>query len=109
MPDAEKGPFFLGSTFSLVDITLIPWALRLFLIDHYKTPGGVGIPMPGEGGEAEHLWERWGTWFGAVKQRSSVMDTISDRDKYIEVYKRYAEDDTGSEVGQATRSGKGLP
>lgn len=105
----ESGPWFLGSTFSLVDITLAPWALRLFLIDHYKMPGGVGIPAEGEGGEDEEVWARWRTWFAALQERPSIMETMSERDKYIEVYKRYADDETGSEVGQATRSGRGLP
>lgn len=109
IPESEKGPFFLGNRFSLVDITLVPWALRLFLIDHYKKPDGVGIPTMGEGGEDQELWDRWHAWFGAVRQRTSVTDTMSEKDKYIEVYKRYAEDETGSQVGQATRGGRGLP
>lgn len=113
--DAERahlglpaGPWFLGAHFSLVDVTLVPWALRLFLIDHYK-PGGVGIPEPGQGGEDDEVWNRWRRWFEAVQRRESIMQTMSDRERYIEVYKRYAEDETGSQVGQATRTGRGLP
>jgi len=41
----KGGPWFLGEKFSLVDVMLAPWAMRLFLIDYYK-PGGVGIPPP---------------------------------------------------------------
>lgn len=108
-PTQQSGPWFLGATFSLVDITLAPWALRLFLIDHYKTPGGVGVPAEGEGGADENVWARWRAWFAAVQDRESIKETMSEREKYIEVYKRYAEDETGSEVGQATRSGRGLP
>lgn len=107
--EGESGPFFMGRQFGLVDITLVPWALRLFLIDHYKEPDGVGIPQKGEGGEDEPVWERWRKWFDAVTTRQSVVDTISDRQRYIDVYKRYAEDQTGSQVGQATRGGRGLP
>lgn len=113
--DAEReelglaaGPWFLGEQFSLVDITLIPWALRLFLIDHYK-PGGVGIPEKGNGGEDEEVWGRWRTWYEKVQERDSVMCTMSERSKYIEVYQRYAEDKTGSQVGQATRGGRSMP
>ena len=105
----EAGPWFLGNRFSLVDITLIPWALRLFLIDHYKQPGGVGIPESGQGGEDEEVWGRWRKWEEAVKGRGSVMSTLSEREKYIEVYKRYAEDETGSQVGSATRGGRAMP
>ena len=113
--DAERedagvpsGPFFLGETFSLVDVTLAPWALRMFLIEHYK-PGGVGIPGDGEGGKDEEVWRRWKKWFEAVEGRESVVCTMSEKEKYVDVYKRYAEDETGSQVGQATRGGRGLP
>ncbi|KAK4145001.1 glutathione S-transferase [Dichotomopilus funicola] len=105
----RKGPWFLGGRFSLVDVMLAPWAKRLFLIDHYK-PGGVGIPGKGERKEEEEgAWARWDEWFAAVVERESVKATWSEEEKYIEVYKRYAEDTTQSEVGQATRKGRGLP
>lgn len=104
----EPGPWFLGKQISLVDITLVPWMLRLFLIDHYKN-GGVGIPPPGSGGEDEAVWTRFRQWDQAVRSHKGIMDTMSDRDRYIEVYQRYAEDKTGSQVGQATRGGSGLP
>jgi glutathione S-transferase len=87
---------------------LVPWAKRLFLIDHYK-PGGVGIPKKGERGEDEEVWARWDEWFGAAVERDSVKATWSEDDKYIEAYKRYAEDTTQSEVGKATRQGRILP
>ncbi|KAL2257563.1 hypothetical protein VTK26DRAFT_9471 [Humicola hyalothermophila] len=108
--DAGKsgGPWFLGGRFSLVDVMLAPWAKRLFLIDHYK-PGGVGIPVKGQRGEDEEVWARWDQWYEAVVERDSVKATWSDDDKYIEVYKRYADNTTQSEVAQATRKGRGLP
>ncbi|KAI8623924.1 glutathione S-transferase [Xylariaceae sp. FL1651] len=102
------GPWFLGDRFSLVDVMLAPWAKRMFLIDHYK-PGGVGIPTEGNGGEDEEIWKRWRTWFDAITKRKSVLDTWSADEMYIEAYKRYAEDTTQSEVGQATRKGQKLP
>ncbi|KAK4156773.1 glutathione S-transferase [Chaetomidium leptoderma] len=104
----KTGPWFLGKRFSLVDVMLAPWAKRLFLIDHYK-PGGVGIPNKGERGEDEEVWARWDQWFGAVVERESVKATWSADENYIKAYKRYAEDTTQSEVGQATRQGRSLP
>lgn len=101
-----SGPWFLGERFSLVDVMLAPWAKRLFLIDHYK-PGGLGIVVANE--KDAETWDRWQRWLDAILQRQSVRDTTSTDDKYIEAYKRYAEDTTGSEVGQATRSGNHLP
>jgi len=103
-----EGPWFLGQNFSLVDVMLAPWAMRLFLLDHYK-PGGLGIPTKGEEENESRIWKRWGQWYSAIEERQSVKDTLSDKDAYIEVYKRYAEDKTNSGVGQATRGGKNLP
>lgn len=100
------GPWFLGNRFSLVDIMLAPWAKRLFLIDHYK-PGGVGIDQLKDDGE--ETWARWHKWFDAIVERPSILDTWSADEQYIEAYRRYAEDTTGSLVGQATRQGNRLP
>ncbi|KAH7324956.1 putative glutathione-S-transferase theta, GST [Stachybotrys elegans] len=99
--DAD-GPWFLGQHISLVDICLIPWAKRLWLIDHYKD-GGVGIPAHDE------KWKRWQTWMDAVDQHPSVKDTMSSDERYILAYKRYADDTTESLVGRATRQGEKLP
>ncbi|CAN8101562.1 unnamed protein product [Discula destructiva] len=106
MEPSSSGPWFLGERFSLVDVMLAPWAKRLFLIDHYKL-GGTGIAAAKE--KDPETWDRWQSWFDAILDRQSVEDTTSTDDKYIEAYKRYAEDTTGSEVGQATRSGNRLP
>jgi len=106
---AADAPWFLGKEFSLVDIMLAPWAKRLFLLDHYKQPGALGIPAAGEGGADEAVWARWRKWFAAISQRESVKDTWSDDERYIEVYRRYAEDTTQSEVAQATRKRQRLP
>ncbi|ROT35132.1 glutathione S-transferase domain-containing protein [Sodiomyces alkalinus F11] len=101
-------PYFLGEEFSLVDAMLAPWAVRLFLLDHYK-PGGVGVPAPEHGGENEQDWVRWRVWFDAVHERRSVRGTMSDAAAYVEVYKRYADNTTHSLVGQATRMGGRMP
>lgn len=102
-----SGPYFLGDRFSMVDIMLAPWLCRMFLFDVYK--GGLGIPEEGKGGEDEAVWQRWTKWAQAVGNRESVLDTLSDRHQYVDAYKRYAEDKTQSQVGQATRAGRGLP
>jgi glutathione S-transferase len=103
-----KGPFFLGSIISMVDIALAPWLIRLWVFDHFKT-GGLGMPEPGKGGQDEEIWARWRKWATAVEGRQSVQQTTSSREQYIPAYQRYAEDKTESQVAQATRSGRRLP
>jgi glutathione S-transferase len=115
------GPFFLGPTFSMVDIALAPWLVRLWVFDHFKT-GGLGIPEAGEesakdkeeeeaaaAASAAAVWARWRKWATAVEARRSVHATTSARERYIPAYQRYAEDTTQSQVAQATRSGRKLP
>ncbi|KAH6610109.1 thioredoxin-like fold [Trichoderma cornu-damae] len=102
-----EGPWFFGKNISLVDICLAPWAKRLFLLDHYK-PGGLQMQQGGGGG-GNKAWTRWNSWIQAVEDRQSVRDTWSESEKYIQAYKRYADDTTNSLVGQATRHGSKLP
>lgn len=101
------GPWFMGVHFSLVDISLAPWVLRLWLVDHYKN-GGHGIPKEGDAGDDE-VWVRWREWVKVIEERDSIQHTLSSKERYIEAYKRYADDTTNSLVGQATREGKRLP
>jgi glutathione S-transferase len=100
------GPWFAGRQIGMVDVAVIPWAERIFLLDHYK--GGSGIGKEVEDGDKE-VWERWRAWAEAVRGNESVKATMSDPEKYIEAYQRYAEDKTQSQVGQATRGGRSLP
>lgn len=83
---SPTGPFFLGSEISLVDLNLAPWAVRLWVLDHFKA-GGFKIPVG-------KIWERWGEWLEAIEERESVKRTLSEREHYLPIYKRYAEYDT---------------
>lgn len=106
--DADaKGPFFAGTELSMPDVILGPWAVRLWVFDHFK--GGLGAPNPGEGGEDEKLWERWRAWSKAVEERESVQATLSEREYYLPLYERYATDTAMSELAKATRAGRGVP
>lgn len=104
--DAE-GPYFLGKDFTMADICLAPWAVRLWVFDHYK--GGLKIPEEGQGGEDEEAWARWRSWRKAIESRPSVRDTLSERQYYLSIYQKYAEDRAQSELAKATRGGRGVP
>lgn len=94
------GPFFLGKEISLIDIIIAPWAVRLWVFDHFK--GGLETPK-------EPVWARWGEWLSAVEKRESVIQTTSERGHYLPIYQRYADDTAQSELAKATREGKGVP
>jgi len=103
----HEGPYFTGKDLTFGDVALAPWALRLWVFDHFK--GGLGIPAPGQGGEDEETWNRWRKWSDAVTARKSVTETMSEREHYMPIYQRYAEDRAQSEMAKATREGKGVP
>ncbi|KAI9878783.1 MAG: hypothetical protein M1830_010524 [Pleopsidium flavum] len=95
----KEGPFFLGKDPSLIDFVMAPWAVRLWVFDHYK--GGAGVPPPDEGGADEDAWARWRTWLAAVRERKSIKETTSDWEN--------ADNTAQSELAKATREGKGVP
>ncbi|KAI1385903.1 putative glutathione-S-transferase theta, GST [Hypoxylon trugodes] len=102
-----QGPFFFGKDLSLVDIVIVPWAVRLWVFDEFK--GGLRIPEVGKGGSDEEVWARWRKWLNAASSRDSVKKTTSDHEHYLPIYKRYADDVAQSELAKATRAGRGVP
>lgn len=107
--DADpEGPYFAGKDFTMVDVVMAPWAVRMWVFDHFKE-GGLGLPEEGKGGKDEELWARWSRWADAVSQRDSVKGTLSEREHYLPLYQRYADDTAQSEMAKATRFGRGVP
>ncbi|CEO96140.1 hypothetical protein PBRA_004830 [Plasmodiophora brassicae] len=94
----EDGPFFLGERFSGVDILLAPWALRMFLLKHFR-----GFEVPADGPFAKYL-----RWFNAIRHRPSVKATIADDDKLIAMYQRYAAGSAETKVADAVRRGESV-
>jgi len=95
-----EGPYFLGPEISLIDLVIAPWALRLWVFDHFKD--GLNLPQG-------KIWERFEKWSNAVSERKSVAKTTSLREHYLPIYQRYADDKAQSELAKATREGKGVP
>lgn len=98
----KTGPYFLGKELSLVDLVLAPWAVRLWVFDHFKG----GLKLESEEGEWVKKWE---TWKEEVGKRESVVKSTSEREYYLPIYQRYADDTAQSEMAKATRSGRGVP
>ena len=79
----------------------------MWVFDHFK--GGVGIPDEGKEGEDEDVWARLRKGKAAVEERPSVRDTTSERERYLPIYQRYADDTAQSEMAKASRAGRGVP
>jgi glutathione S-transferase len=95
------GPYFLGPELSLIDLAIAPWAIRLWVFEYFK--GGLQLP------EGEKWVQRWNKWLSVVEKRESVVSTMSEREHYLPIYQRYADDVAQSELAKATREGKGVP
>jgi glutathione S-transferase len=48
-------------------------------------------------------------WKDAVESRPRIRDTMSGREHYLLIYKRYADDTAMSELAKASRAGRGVP
>lgn len=82
-----EGPFFLGQEPTLIDFVMAPWAVRLWVFDHYKQ-GGLGMPAEGEAEEQENDWTRWRKWLSAIESRRSIVETTSEKEHYLQIYQR---------------------
>ena len=69
----ENGPMFLGSTLSLVDVHIAPFAQRLRR-----------ILEPRRGWPANKQSARWVKWLDALEKDASVMATTSQDDLYAD-------------------------
>lgn len=77
------GPYLMGETFSLADIHLLPFFLRLTItLKHYK-----GYELSED--KVPHLL----AWFDLCSQRDSVRLAAKSKEIIIEVYNRFVEVD----------------
>lgn len=94
-----KGPIFLpDSQLSNVDLALIPWAFRYYVLEHYR---GVDYKIPLN----DELLEPYHEWFDYVMNLPSVQRTLPDKDRYLEHIMKYADGSARSKVANAVRRG----
>lgn len=80
-----RGPFFMGSQMSFVDVQAAPWVLRLRrVLKPYR-----GWPDAEEG-------SRFASWVNAIDSNEHVRATTSTDELYLDSYERYARECFGS-------------
>lgn len=93
-----SGPLFLpDNQLSNVDLSLLPWAYRFYVFEHYRGPEYV-IPQTKE-------LEPYHEWFETVTSRESVQRTLPDKDRYLDHIMKYADGSARSKVANAVRRG----
>ena len=93
------GPFFQGEKLGFVDIMLAPYAVRFYILNHYR-----GFELPQSG-----AFERFHKWLEALKNAPAVKTTLQDDTKLLAVYQRYADGSAKSKVAVAIRKGGPMP
>ena len=94
-----SGPTFLSDgQLSSADLSLLPWAYRYYVYEHYRGPD-YSIPTDDPELETYH------TWFDHVMNLESVKRTLPDKDRYLEHIGKYADSSARSKVANAVRRG----
>jgi len=93
------GPLFLShGQLSNVDLTLLPWAVRFYVFEHYR---GTNYVIPTNDPELEPYHE----WLHHCLTLDSVQRTLPDKDQYLEHIGKYADSSARSKVANAVRRG----
>jgi glutathione S-transferase len=92
------GPTFLpNSQMSSVDIALIPWAFRYFVLEHYRGPN-FAIPRTPS-------LEKYHAWYDHVMALDWVKRTLPEKERYRIHIKGYADGTARSKVSNAVKRG----
>ncbi|KAK6534107.1 hypothetical protein TWF281_005445 [Arthrobotrys megalospora] len=98
------GPFWLGKEPSLPDVIIGPWVERGWVFDEFKSNGG-NWPTAKDG----EIWARWERYVSAIVDLQALKDTTSDKEHYLPLYQRYADNIAQSEAAKAIRDGRPIP
>mgnify|MGYP003314538699 CR=1 FL=1 len=74
----SKGDYYSGDSLGLVDCVLLPYAYRLYVLEHYRGTK-FALPTSGEGG----LWEKYHAWLDRATALPYVARTLPDKDRYL--------------------------
>ena len=96
--EKTTGPTFLADgQLSNVDLALIPWAYRYYVLEHYR---GEKYSIP-----QTEAFAAYHDWYDHVMRLDAVARTLPDKDRYLEHIYKYADGSARSKVANAVRRG----
>jgi glutathione S-transferase len=90
--------FLGGGRLSSVDISIMPWAYRYYIFEHYRD-SSFAIPLD------DPELHAYKSWYDYVFNIDSVKRTLPDKNKYLEHIGKYADASARSKVANAVRRG----
>lgn len=91
--EKTQGPLFLeDKQLSNVDLTLLPWAFRYYVFEHYR---GKDYIIPRDDPSLQAYFE----WYDHVMNLDSVKRTLPETDRYLIHIGKYADSSARSKVG----------
>jgi len=101
LQDVKQDGFYKSTHPTIVDFTVIPWILRLPLLQYYRPMFDMHNVFTNE------TSQKLDAYIQRIKNLDAVQKTLWDSEEALfAVYRRYAEGTATSQVGQAVRSGK---
>ncbi|KAL7277819.1 glutathione transferase omega class [Trametes coccinea BRFM310] len=94
LAESVRGPYFLGEQFTLVDIALVPWVVRDFVLAENR------------GYSREAVGQKWKEYAKRLESRESVVRTQSDKKHYAEFYGQYLRNEAQGAMAKAIRAGR---
>lgn len=89
--------FLGGGRLTNTDVSLMPWAYRYYIFEHYR-----GYAIPVDDDPELHPYREW---YDYVFSLENVKRTLPDKDRYLEHIGKYADSSARSKVANAVRRG----
>jgi glutathione S-transferase len=94
-----SGPLFLpDGQLSNVDLALLPWAYRYYVLEHYR---GADYAISRDNESLAPYF----VWYDHLMTLECVQRTLPDRDRYLDHIQKYADGTARSKVANAVRRG----
>lgn len=100
----SEGPLFLpDKQLSNVDLSILPWASRYYVFDHYR--GDDFVVDSEERRKNDPSLKAYFEWFDYIMDLDSVKRTLPEKERYLEHIGKYADASARSKVANAVRRG----